>query len=228
MIRENLKRIQADIETHTCYTDKKQVQLLPVTKTVDVDRIQEALDCGYTAIGENKVQELLKKYDHFGDKVNYHLIGSLQTNKVRQIIGLTTLIHSVDRIRLIEEIEKRAVQKDVDVDILLQMSLAGEENKSGFYEEELAEALEKIAQTRRVKVKGLMTMAPFVENPEDVRWVFRKLKAIFDQLSQEDHPNVTMKILSMGMSGDYKVALEEGATLIRVGSSIFGERHYGR
>lgn len=228
MIRANLEKIQADIERYTCYTDKDRVQLLPVTKTIDVDRIQEVLDCGYTAIGENKVQELLKKHDHFGDRAQYHLIGSLQTNKVRQVIDVASLIHSVDRIRLIKELEKRAVQKNMDVHILLQMNLAKEESKSGFFEEELPEALEAIAQTTQVKVKGLMTMAPYVEDPEEVRWVFRKLKSIFDQISREDHPNVTMEVLSMGMSGDYKIALEEGATLIRVGSLIFGERDYGR
>lgn len=223
-IKYNIEEILLDIEK---YGDKDQnPTLIAVTKTVDTDRIREALDFGIKNIGENKPQELNRKYDELGSDINYHMIGHLQTNKVKDLIGKTYLIHSLDRVKLLKEIEKRAEKENTVMDCLIQINVAKEEQKSGLYVEDLDHFIEEIEKCNFVKVKGLMNIATNYDNPEDVRDEFKKMREIFDKLSKEDYKNIEMKFLSMGMSHDYKIALEEGANMIRVGSKIFGKRNY--
>lgn len=168
----------------------------------------------------------MDKYDKLPQDINWHLIGHLQRNKVKYIIDKVKMIHSVDSMRLAEEISKEAVKKSVHMDILLEVNVAGEESKFGFSCEEAAKEVENIAALPGITVQGLMTIAPFVENPEDNREVFRKLKKLSVDIASKNIDNVFMRDLSMGMTGDYEVAIEEGATLVRVGTGIFGERNY--
>ena len=195
-----------------------------VSKTKPVEMLLEAYEAGARDFGENKVQELVQKRPLLPEDARFHMIGHLQTNKVKQVIGQTALIHSVDSIHLAEQIEAEAARRDLTVDILLEVNVAKEESKFGFYLEETEEALRKIGGFPQVKVRGLMTIAPFVENSEENRPVFKKLYDFYVDMKSKNIDNVTMSILSMGMTGDYEVAVEEGATMVRVGTGIFGAR----
>lgn len=223
MIKENIQALVDEIQS---VSGDRLVHLIAVSKTKTIEEIQEAIAAGITDIGENKVQELNQKQLALGDAVRYHMIGHLQTNKVRNVIGTVELIHSVDRSSLIEEIEKRGKAKGIVQDVLLQLNIAKEDTKSGAYEEDLPGLIELIETKEYIRVKGLMTVAPICENLEDVRPVFRKMKEIFDQLALMHYNNIEMVYLSMGMSHDFKAALEEGSNMIRVGSYIFGDRNY--
>ena len=202
---------------------------MAVTKTVDVDKVLEAIDAGITDIGENKPQELSRKYEIIGDKVRYHLIGTLQTNKVKYIIDKAYMIHSLDRISLCEEIQKRAEKIDKVIKCLVQVNISKEESKHGLEEEQVVDFIKQVSKDyKNIHIQGLMTMAPFVDDEKEIRKVFSKLKKLSVEISNLNLPNVEMDTLSMGMSHDYKIAIEEGATIIRVGTSIFGQRNYNK
>ena len=204
------------------------VLLVAVTKLHTVEEINEAIDCGITDIGENKVQEIMNKYD--GVKpVKWHLIGHLQTNKVKYIIDKVSMIHSVDSLKLAEEIDKRAAQHGIHMDILIQVNSAMEESKFGITTEETGQMIEDIAANcPNITIKGLMCIAPFEDNPDDARQYFAAVKKLYDQYSTSENPRVDFQYLSMGMSNDFEVAIEEGSNLIRVGTSIFGARDYSK
>ncbi len=228
MIKENIEAVQANIETacQKAGRDPREVTLIAVSKTKPLSDIEEAIDCGMMEFGENKVQELVDKIEHVSRPVHWHLIGHLQTNKVKYIADKGLLIHSVDSVKLAKEIQKEAVKKQADCDILLEVNVAREESKFGFTCEEVPDAVAEIAQLSNVHIQGLMTIAPFVENPEDNRVIFAKLHKLLLDIKSRNIDNVNMNVLSMGMTNDYTVAVEEGATMIRVGTGIFGARNY--
>ena len=204
------------------------VLLVAVTKLHSTDEINEAIHCGITAIGENKVQEIMDKYDRV-EPVRWHLIGHLQTNKVKYIIDKVSMIHSVDSLKLAQEINKRAQQHGLVMDILIQVNSAMEESKFGITTEETGELIGQILETcPNVRIRGLMCIAPFEDNPDDARVYFAEVKKLYDKYGQIDHPMLDFKYLSMGMSNDFEVAIEEGSNLIRVGTSIFGARDYSK
>ena len=222
-IKQNIKEIE-----EKCHRED-EVNLMAVTKTVDVDKVLEAIDAGITDIGENKPQELSRKYESSGNKVRYHLIGTLQTNKVKYIIDKAYMIHSLDRISLCEEIQKRAEKIDKVIKCLVQVNISKEESKHGLEEEQVVDFIKQVSKDyKNIHIQGLMTMAPFVDDEKEIRKVFSKLKKLSVEISNLNLPNVEMDTLSMGMSHDYKIAIEEGATIIRVGTSIFGQRNYNK
>jgi len=229
-IKENLdeirQRIQAVCEKQG--RDPGQVTLIAVTKTIDEDVVNQSLVFGITDIGENKVQEIERKYPNIRDGINWHLIGHLQRNKVKYIIDKVAMIHSVDSLRLAEEIDKRAEGVGRVMPVLLQLNVAREETKFGLDMAELYALLEAVSRLKHLRVRGLMTMAPFAEDPEEVRWVFRKMKEIFEAVKLKDFENISMEYLSMGMTNDYEVALEEGANMLRIGTGIYGPRDYSK
>ncbi|TAH60052.1 MAG: YggS family pyridoxal phosphate-dependent enzyme [Gottschalkiaceae bacterium] len=208
--------------------DYNNVTVIAVTKTIDTARIKEAIDSGITDIGENKVQEIMDKYEDVKDIANIHLIGHLQSNKIKYIIDRVKLIHSVDSLSLMKEIDKRAAKADVIANILIQVNVAEEESKFGIKMDEVEDFMIIASQYNNIRIKGLMTIAPYAENPEDVRLIFRALKEKYDKLTSEKYKNVEMKYLSMGMTNDYHVALEEGSNMVRIGTGIFGKRIYNR
>ena len=227
-INENLNRIKDNIKRAAKKVDKdyKDITLLAVTKTVDVDKIIEAIECGVTDVGENKPQELLRKYNIIGNKVRWHLIGSLQTNKVKYIIDKVHMIHSLDRIGLCEEIQ-RSEKIDRKINCLIQVNISKEESKHGLDEEDVVNFIKEVSSKYyNISIRGLMTMAPFTEDQSKVRDVFRRLKTLSYEIDKLDIKNVSMDYLSMGMSNDYSIAIEEGANIVRIGTSIFGDRNY--
>lgn len=229
MVIENYKKIREAIDEICagCGRDKNDVLLLAVSKTKPLSDIEELITIGVKDFGENKVQELVKKKEEVSTPVNFHLIGHLQTNKVKQAVGNACLIHSVDSFHLAEKIEQEAAKKDITVDILIEVNVADEESKFGLMVEDTPALVEQIAEScPHIRIKGLMTIAPFVEDPEENRPVFRTLRQLALDIKSKKLDNVTMGVLSMGMTNDYKVAIEEGATIVRVGTAIFGERNY--
>lgn len=230
-VKENLDIVREKIKNSCTVSNRKndEVTLLAVTKTVDVDKVLEAIENGVTDVGENKPQELARKYEGIGDKVNWHLIGSLQTNKVKYIIDKVYMIHSLDRIALCEEIQKRAEKIDKTINCLVQINISKEESKHGIYKEDAIDFIKEVANNyNNIKIKGLMTMAPFTENKDEVRKVFRGLKELAVEIDKLNINNVSMECLSMGMSNDYEIAIEEGSNIVRVGTSIFGARNYDK
>ena len=227
-IKENIENINAKIEAACQRSGRKreEVLFLVVSKTIDVPRIKEAVACGMTSLGENKVQEIMDKYEPMGEGIKWHLIGHLQTNKVKYIIDKVELIHSVESIKLAEEISKRAVAKGVTANILLEVNVAGEESKFGIKPEECEQMVREISVMPNVVIKGLMTVAPAVENEEENRKYFRQMKQLLVDINSKKIDNVNMTELSMGMTGDYEVAIEEGATIVRIGTGVFGARYY--
>ena len=229
-IKENIAHITQLKNEAAARSGRKgeDVLLVAVTKLHDVDEINEAIDCGITDIGENKVQEIMNKYE--GVKpVRWHLIGHLQTNKVKYIIDKVCMIHSVDSLKLAEEIDKRAAQHGITMDILIQVNSAMEESKFGITTEETGKLIEDILENcPNIRIRGLMCIAPFEDNPEDAAQYFAAVKKLYDEYGKSNNPRIDFKYLSMGMSNDFEVAIEEGSTLIRVGTSIFGARDYSR
>ena len=227
-IKENIMSIKKEINDIKEKCNRQdEVNLMAVTKTVDVDKVLEAIDAGITDIGENKPQELARKYDAIGDKVRYHLIGTLQTNKVKYIIDKAYMIHSLDRIPVCEEIQKRAEKIDKVINCLVQVNISKEESKHGLDREEVIDFVREVSEKyNNIRIKGLMTMAPFIEDKEQIRKVFKGLKDLSLEIKDLELANVDMDTLSMGMSHDYVIAIEEGATIVRVGTSIFGPRNY--
>lgn len=227
-IKENLEEINEKIKIAAEKSGRKRedILLLGVTKTIDVERIKEMISCGVNSLGENKVQEIMDKYDAIGKGVDWHLIGHLQTNKVKYIVDKVKLIHSVDSLKLAEEIDKRAKQHNIIAEILIELNIAGEESKHGIKPEEAVELCEKIAKLENVKIRGLMTVAPFVENPQENREYFAQMRKLFIDIRNKNIDNIDMTYLSMGMTNDYEVAIEEGANIVRIGTGIFGKRNY--
>lgn len=228
MIRENIAHVERiiDEECMKAGRDRKEVTLIAVSKTKPVEMLQEAYESGCRDFGENKVQELVDKYEVMPKDIRWHMIGHLQRNKVKYLIDKVYLIHSVDSLRLAEEISKEAVKKNVDVNILVEVNVAGEETKFGTDCEQAKILVREIAQLPNVHIKGLMTIAPYVEDSEKNRIFFEQLKKLSVDIRSENVDNVSMEVLSMGMTGDYAVAVSEGATYVRVGTGIFGERNY--
>lgn len=227
-IQENIKAVEDRIaaECQKAGRDPEDVTLIAVSKTKPVEMLREAYEYGCRDFGENKVQELLDKYEEMPRDIRWHMIGHLQRNKVKYIVDKVYLIHSVDSLRLAEEISKEAVKKNVCVNILVEVNVANEETKFGTTCEEVKQLVQDIAKLPNICVKGLMTIAPFVENAEKNRPIFSKLKKISVDIMDENIDNITMENLSMGMTGDYAVAVSEGATCVRVGTGIFGVRQY--
>ncbi len=201
-----------------------EVTIIAVSKTRTVEEIRRVLEAGLTHMGENRVQELKEKYPHIGGSATWHLIGTLQTNKVKPALEMASLIHSLDRDSLLMELTKQAERRGAPCDVLVQVNVAGEESKHGIAPGDLEPFLRRVSQSGYVRVQGLMTMAPLVEDPELTRPVFRRLRELAEQVRQLGLPNVDMRHLSMGMSNDFEVAVEEGATMVRIGTAIFGAR----
>ncbi len=228
MVRENLIKVQQKID-EACERsgrDPKEVTLIAVSKTKPIEMIEEAIDAGKTQFGENKAQEMKEKYEALPKNLEWHFIGHLQTNKVKYVVGRAGLIHSVDSLHLAEAIEKECEKKDVHANILVEVNVAGEDSKFGIKPEETESLIRQIAKLPRVHVRGLMTIAPFVEKPEENRPIFYKLHKLLVDISAKNIDNIDMNVLSMGMTNDYEIAVEEGATHVRVGTGIFGERNY--
>lgn len=228
-ISENLSQVRERMAAacERAGREPGEVTLIAVSKTKPVSMLMEAYDAGTRVFGENKVQEILEKLPQMPVDCVFHMIGHLQTNKVHQVVGKVSMIHSVDSLRLAEKIEKESEKKGIVSDILLEVNAAREESKFGFFLEETEEAVKAIAAFPHVRVKGLMTIAPNVENAEDNRKVFQDLYQLYVDIKSKNIDNGTMSVLSMGMTGDYEVAIEEGATMIRVGTGIFGSRQIG-
>ena len=229
-ISKNIDYIKSEI-INSCKKVNREngINLIAVTKTVDIDAINEAIESGITDVGENKPQELARKHDVIGDKVRWHQIGSLQTNKVKYIIDKVYMIHSIDRLSLCEEIQKRAEKINKTINCLIQVNISEEESKQGISKDEAIDFIKTISKKyKNIKVKGLMTMAPYTEDESIIRDTFKGLKDLSEEISRENIENVYMDELSMGMSNDFKIAVEEGSTLVRVGTSIFGERDYNK
>lgn len=228
MIKDNISIVQNDINEALMRSNRENnsAKLIAVSKTKPVELLQEAYDAGMRDFGENKVQELVDKYDKLPDDIRWHLIGHLQTNKVKYIVDKVYLIHSVDSLKLAKEISKEAVKKNVKCNILIEVNVADEESKFGVSLSDTESLIKEISLLPNICIKGLMTVAPFVDNSEDNRPVFKKLNQLFVDIKSKNIDNVFMEIMSMGMSGDYIVAVEEGATYVRVGTKIFGERNY--
>lgn len=206
--------------------DADAVTLVAVSKTKPISMLEEIYDHGCRNFGENYVQELVEKYEKMPKDIKWHMIGHLQRNKVKYIVDKVAMIHSVDSLRLAQEISKEALKKKVEVDILIEVNVAMEESKFGTNTSETIQLVEEISKLPGIHIKGLMTSAPYVENPEENRQYFAQLRQLSVDISAKNIDNVSMDTLSMGMTGDYEVAVSEGATLVRVGTGIFGERHY--
>lgn len=227
-IRENLLEVEEKIQKacERAGRDRSEVTLIAVSKTKPVSDIRQAMDCGIKVFGENKVQEIRDKTEEIKEPLDWHMIGHLQTNKVKYLPGKVCMIHSVDKMSLAEEIEKQAAKHDLVMDVLCEVNMAGEDSKFGLTPEEAPDFVRSIAAFPHVRVRGLMTIAPYTDDPETNREYFRKLREMKDMLSAENIPGTQIDTLSMGMTGDYEVAIEEGATFVRVGTGIFGERNY--
>ncbi|MBU5440369.1 YggS family pyridoxal phosphate-dependent enzyme [Tissierella sp. MSJ-40] len=227
-IKDNLLAIEENIEKALIKSGRKddKVELIAVTKTIDVDRIQEAINLGITNIGENRVQELEKKIEVIGGKVDYHMIGHLQTNKVKYIVPKVKMIHSLDRLSLAKELNKRANMNSLTINALIEVNVAEEESKFGLKIQEVVPFIEEVLKFKNIRVKGLMTIAPYTENVESIRYVFKELYKLKEDISRRNYENLSMDYLSMGMTNDYEVAIEEGSNMIRIGTGIFGTRNY--
>lgn len=230
MITENLEQVKKNIQDacRTVGRDPEEVTLIAVSKTKPAELLQEAYDSGARDFGENKVQEIMDKYPQLPADIRWHMIGHLQRNKVKYIVDKVAMIHSVDSLRLAQTIEQEAARHEVQVPVLLEVNVAEEESKFGLKMDEVLPLIETIAEFPHIKVCGLMTIAPFVENAEENRMFFRQLKKLSVDIEAKNINNVSMSVLSMGMTGDYQVAVQEGATMVRVGTGIFGERNYVR
>lgn len=228
MIQENIKLVEENIKKacEKVGRDVNEVTLIAVSKTKPYTAIEEALPIGVKDYGENKVQELCDKYEILPKDIKWHMIGHLQRNKVKYLVGKASLIHSVDSIRLAEQIEKEYAKADEIANILIEVNMAQEESKFGITSEETEQLVREIAKFPHIRIKGLMTIAPYTDNPESNRVYFRNMKKLSVDIENKNIDNVSMSVLSMGMTGDYQVAVEEGATLVRVGTGIFGERNY--
>ena len=226
MLKDNLELVRSTVAAAAERSGRRaeDVTIVAVSKTKSAELIKEAYDLGVRDFGENKVKEMLNKEPVLPEDIRWHLIGHLQTNKVKSILGKTVLIHAIDSLKLSDTIDFEARKKNMRAEGLLEINVAKEESKYGFFPEEIPEVLERLKQYRNLRIRGLMTVAPMVEDPEENRAVFRRLRELSIDIKSKNIDNVTMNVLSMGMTGDYSVAVEEGATLVRVGTGIFGAR----
>ncbi len=229
-IKENFSEVVERIEKSAEKSGRKceDVRLVTVTKTIDTERIKEAISAGATILGENRVQEILEKYDELSALAKFHLIGHLQKNKVKYIIGKVELIHSVESLSLASEIDKKAKKEGIVQKILIEVNVSGEESKFGIKPCDAEEFVREASKYENVKIEGLMTVAPFDANEDELRAVFKGLRELAERIDGLNIDRVSMKELSMGMTGDYELAIEEGATMVRVGTGIFGKRDYSK
>ncbi len=230
MLKENLANVEKTIQAACEKRARKRsdVTLIAVSKTKPVEQIQEIYDAGIRDFGENKVQELCEKYDQLPSDIRWHMIGHLQRNKVKYIIDKVCMIHSVDSYRLAEEINIQAKKHKLTMPVLLEINIADEQTKFGITKKDALLLAEEIAQLENVRIEGLMAVAPYTENPEDNRKYFQEIKKLAVDIQRENIDNISMHALSIGMTGDYAVAVEEGSTMVRVGTGIFGERDYSQ
>ena len=228
MLYENYEKVVENVKNACARSGRNfdDVTIIAVSKTKPLSDVEELLAHGVTEFGENKVQEMVDKYEHVSKPVHWHLIGHLQTNKVKYIVDKACMIHSVDSVHLAKEIEKEAAKKNLVVKVLLEVNIAHEESRFGINETEVYDLIDAIKDMPHIHVMGLMTIAPFVENPEDNRIYFRKMYQLSLDIKSKCIDNIDMNVLSMGMTNDYEIAVEEGATMIRVGTAIFGARNY--
>ena len=229
MIRENLDIVRKKIEDACIRSgrDPKEVTLIAVSKTKPVEMIGEARSCGVIDFGENKPQELRDKYGLLPKDLHWHMIGHLQRNKVKYVVGRACMIHSVDSLILAQDIDAMAARHEQIMPVLVEVNIAGEDSKFGVPPEKTEALIREMSVLKHIRVRGLMTIAPYVENPEENRVHFRNLRHLCIDIARKNIDNISMYDLSMGMTGDYEVAVEEGATFVRVGTGIFGERNYG-
>ncbi len=227
-LKNNLEDIEKRIQRacDKAGVERDSITVIAVTKTFEMDIVNESLKYGITDVAENKAQEVERKYPLLETNVTKHMIGHLQRNKVKKVVGNVDLIQSVDSIRLLDEIEKQSKSLEIVSDVLLQINIGDEEQKSGIEKDKIEEICKHVEDLNNVRVVGLMAMAPFLEDIEKTRPYFKDMKKIFDYLSKLSYNNVDMKYLSMGMSADFEVAIEEGSNMIRVGSAIYGNRNY--
>jgi len=230
MVHENLVQVHERIRKacENAGRSPDEVTLIAVGKTKPAELLMEAYDAGERAFGENKVQEILDKECRMPSDVRWHMIGHLQRNKVRQVIDKVELIHSVDSVRLSETIEAEAAKKDLMVPILIEVNIGGEESKYGVSPDEVLSMIREISKMPHIRIRGLMTIAPFTEVPEENRGLFSEMRKLRDRIRESGIPNVEMDILSMGMTNDYETAIEEGSTMVRIGTGIFGSREYAK
>lgn len=223
VIKDNVKRVLENIAESAVKSGRnpEDVTLVAVTKTVTAKEAQEVMDAGVLTLGENRVQSLLDKYEVLADKPTWHLIGHLQTNKVKYIADKVSLIHSVESLKLAEEIDRKFKAVNKTADILVQVNVSGEESKFGITPFDTFNLIEEISKLENVHIQGLMTMAPLIATPDECRKYFYELKKLSQKIDDKKYENVSMRHLSMGMSGDYKEAILEGATIVRVGSALF-------
>ena len=228
MIKENLRNVEERVAQACLRSGRKRedVTLIAVSKTKPVSMIEEVLEEGVLDFGENKPQELKEKYEVLPENIRWHMIGHLQRNKIKYIIDKACLIHSVDSERLAQAISDKAGRRGIMMPVLVEVNIAKEESKDGIFEENAEEFIKNISKLPNIHVEGLMTIAPFVENPEENREYFKKLRKLYVDIKSKNIDNVNMCNLSMGMTGDFEVAIEEGATMVRVGTGIFGDRDY--
>ena len=228
MIEKNLEAVEEKIRKacERAKRDRSSVTLIAVSKTKPVSDIRIAMDCGITVFGENKVQEIRDKTEEIKEPLSWHMIGHLQANKVKYLPGKVCMIHSVDNKKLADEIEKQFSKADMTIDVLLEVNMAGEESKFGLSPKEVPDFVKEIADLSHLNIRGLMTIAPYTDDPESNRQYFRGLKELMERINSMGILKNPMDQLSMGMTGDYEVAIEEGATFVRVGTGIFGERNY--
>ena len=229
MLKDQLQQVESNIEKacQRAGRDRSEVTLIAVSKTKPVEMLREVYDEGIRTFGENKVQEICEKYDQLPGDIKWHMIGHLQRNKVRQVIDKVALIHSVDSYRLAQEISVQAQKKNICMPILVEVNIAAEESKFGIAADDAMQLVEEIATLPNLKINGLMTIAPYVTDAEENRPYFQQIKQLSVDIKNKNIDNVDMDILSMGMTGDYEVAIEEGATMVRIGTGIFGARNYG-
>lgn len=227
-LSDNLQRVEERIQKACARSgrDRNSVELIAVSKTKPASMVLEMYDLGQRDFGENRPQEIRDKSAVCPEDIRWHMIGHLQKNKLRYVVGKTELIHSVDTLELAEAIQAEAMKRETDVSVLLEVNVAGEDTKFGLCPEDTPDLAAKIAGLSRVHIRGLMTVAPFVSDPEENRFVFRKLRQLSVDIARQNIDNVTMSVLSMGMTNDFDIAIEEGATCIRVGTALFGAREY--
>ncbi len=225
-LKENYEKILARIREAAARSgrDPGEIKLIAVSKTVTADKVKAAFDAGIMDFGENRVQELCDKTDILDIECNWHLIGHLQTNKVKYIADRVSMIHSLDSLELAHEIQKRAQKAGRRIDVLVQVNVAGEESKFGIKPEETLDFVKAASKLENIRIRGLMTIAPMAENPENIRWVFANLRKLLIDIGKENIDNINMDYLSMGMSNDFEIAIEEGANMVRIGTALFGKR----
>lgn len=230
MIRDNLESVEKNIAAacERAHRNRSDVTLIAVSKTKPVSDIRQAMECGITVFGENKVQEIQQKTEEITEPLSWHMIGHLQANKVKYLPGKVCMIHSVDNVKLANEIEKQFAKHDLKIDVLIEVNMAHEDTKFGLSPDNAPGFIKEISNLSHLNVRGLMTIAPYTDDPESNRQYFRGLRELMQNINNMNILPAKMDTLSMGMTGDYEVAIEEGATFVRVGTGIFGERDYSK